>query len=63
MDVVNINSDGFDVSLVEAATSGAILISKIYEVRVDDYASLSNANLTIMYSEESSVHIFSSITC
>ncbi|KAM3138145.1 hypothetical protein pb186bvf_009818 [Paramecium bursaria] len=56
-------SDAFDESLVEAGTSAAIQVSNVNQLHLSQYNSLSNANITIFYTEKAHQITMTNIKC
>ncbi|CAD8104832.1 unnamed protein product [Paramecium sonneborni] len=61
--VQQIQSDGFNETIVEAATSAAIQIQKSYTLQVENFQSIENSNLTIFYTDQVQEITFINLVC
>ncbi|CAD8105803.1 unnamed protein product [Paramecium sonneborni] len=63
IEIFQINTQGFDVKIMNATTSAAIKIEKSYSVFVQDFLSVENSNLSILYVDQVWKSKFQNIHC
>ncbi|CAD8119529.1 unnamed protein product [Paramecium sonneborni] len=61
--VKQIQSDGFNETIVEAATSAAIQVQRSNKLQVQNFKSIENPNLTIFYTDQVQEIIFIDLKC